>query len=170
MGRLNSKVLVLNQNYEPMSVCNAKKAIILIFGGKAEMVAAHPDQFIRSVKAQFPMPSIVRLIFYVAVPYKKIMLTRKNLLRRDGNRCQYCGRTDLVLTLDHVIPKSQGGSDTWENLITACTKCNNKKANRTPEQANMPLYRKPIRPNPVMFIQHFVGNISDEWKPYLFMT
>lgn len=170
MARMNGKVLVLNQNYEPMSVCNVKKAIILIFGGKAEVVAAQPDQFVRSVTRQYPTPSIVRLIFYVAVPYKKIMLTRKNILRRDGNRCTYCGRADLPLTLDHVIPKSQGGQDTWENLVTACTKCNNKKANRTPEQANMPLHRKPIRPNPVMFIQHFVGNVSDEWKPYLFMS
>jgi 5-methylcytosine-specific restriction endonuclease McrA len=151
-----------------MSVCDVKKAIILVFGGKAEMVAAYPDQFIRSVSTQFPMPSVVRLVMFIAVPYKKIMLTRRNILRRDGNHCQYCGRTDM-LTIDHIIPKSQGGQDTWENLVTACTRCNNKKANRTPEQASMHLARKPIRPTHIMFMQRFIGNVADSWKPYLFM-
>jgi 5-methylcytosine-specific restriction endonuclease McrA len=167
---MNGKVLVLNQNYEPMSVCNIKKAIILIFGGKAELIEAYPGQFIHSVRMKLPMPSIVRLVFYVNVPYKKIMLTRKNILRRDNNRCQYCGKTETALTIDHIIPKSHGGQDTWENLVTACNKCNNKKANRTPEQAAMPLRRKPIRPNHVMFIQHIVSSIDDKWKPYLFMS
>jgi 5-methylcytosine-specific restriction endonuclease McrA len=170
MGRLSQKVLVLNQSYEPMSVCDVRKAVLLIFGGKAEMVAAYPDEFIRSVSLQFPMPSVVRLVVFIAVPYKKIMLTRRNILRRDGNRCQYCGRVDLPLTIDHIVPKSQGGGDTWENLTTACTKCNNKKANRTPEQAGMHLQRRPIRPSHIMFMQRFMGTVTDSWKPYLFMT
>lgn len=169
MGRMSQKVLVLNQSYEPMSVCDVRKAMILVFAGKAEMVAAYPDQFIRSVSAVFPMPSVVRLMVFIAVPYKKIMLTRRNILRRDGNQCQYCGRTD-GLTIDHVIPKSQGGGDTWENLVTACTRCNNKKANRTPEQAGMQLRRKPTRPTHIMFMQRFIGNVSDAWKPYLYMA
>jgi 5-methylcytosine-specific restriction endonuclease McrA len=95
MNRLNQKVLVLNQSYEPMSICDVRKAIILIFGGKAELVATYPDQFVRSVSLHFPMPSVVRLMVFIAVPYKKIMLTRRNILRRDGNRCQYCGRADM---------------------------------------------------------------------------
>lgn len=170
MNRLNQKVLVLNQSYEPMSICDVRKAIVLIFGGKAELVATYPDQFVHSVSMQFPVPSVVRLMVFIAVPYKKIMLTRRNILRRDGNRCQYCGRTDLPLTIDHIVPKSQGGGDTWENLVTACTKCNNKKANRTPEQAGMQLLRRPIRPSHIMFMQRFMGTIADTWKPYLFMT
>lgn len=170
MRLLGAKVLVLNQSYEPMTVCDAKKAIILVFAGKAQLVASHPDKVIRSVSMEFPMPSVVRLNFFVAVPYKRIMLTRKNVLRRDNNRCQYCGRTDLPLTIDHIVPRSQGGGDTWDNLVTACTKCNNKKANRTPEQAGMPLLRSPFRPSHVLFMQHIVGAVSEEWKPYLYMV
>lgn len=170
MKLLNSKVLVLNQSYEPMSICDAKKAIVLVFAGKAQLVAAHEDQCVRAVSLEFPMPSVVRLNFYVAVPFKRIMLSRKNILRRDNFQCQYCEKTDLPLTIDHVVPKSQGGGDTWDNLVTACTRCNNIKANRTPEQAKMPLMSKPIRPSHVMFMRQYVGNVSDSWKPFLFMT
>ncbi|ACF13956.1 HNH endonuclease [Chloroherpeton thalassium ATCC 35110] len=167
---MKSRVLVLNQSYEPMSVCDAKKAIVLVFAGKAQMVATYPDQSIRAVSVEFPLPSVVRLNFYVAVPFKRIMLNRKNILRRDNFECQYCGRTDLPLTIDHIVPKSQGGGDTWNNLVTACTKCNNKKANRTPEQAGMPLRSTPVRPSHVMFMQQYVGTVFEEWKPYLYMT
>ncbi|MDX2129265.1 MAG: HNH endonuclease [Chloroherpetonaceae bacterium] len=170
INRLGQKVLVLNQSYEPMTICDVRKAIILIFAGKAELVASYPDEFIHTVSRKFPMPCVVRLVMFIAVPYKKIMLTRRNILRRDGNKCQYCGRVDLPLTIDHVVPKSQGGADTWENLITACTKCNNRKANRTPEQAGMHLFRRPVRPNHIMFMQRFIGNVSESWKPYLFMS
>jgi 5-methylcytosine-specific restriction endonuclease McrA len=167
---MNSKVLVLNQNYEPMSVCNAKKAIILLYLGKAELVEAHDGKVVRSVSMALPFPSIVRLSVYIRVPFKKIILSRKNILRRDGHRCQYCGRGDLPLTVDHVIPKSHGGDDTWENLVCACVQCNNKKGDRTPEEAEISLIRKPTRPNHVMFIRHFVGRIDERWKPYLFMN
>ena len=102
--------------------------------------------------------------------YKKIILSRKNILRRDGHRCQFCGRGDLPLTVDHVLPRSRGGEDTWENLVCACVQCNNAKGDRTPEEARMPLMRRASRPNHVTFIRHFVGNIDDRWKPYLFMN
>lgn len=167
---MNSKVLVLNQNYEPMSVCNVKKAIILLYLGKAELVEAHNGKVVRSVSMVMPFPSIVRLVVYIHVPYKKIILSRKNILRRDNHRCQYCGRGDLPLTVDHVIPKSQGGEDNWGNLVTACVQCNNKKGDRTPEEAGMSLVRKPTRPNHLMFIRHLVGRIDERWKPYLFMN
>lgn len=169
-GRLNSKVLVLNQNYEPMSVCNVKKAIILLFLGKAELIEAHAGKLLRSVSVSMPFPSVVRLSVYIRVPYKKIILSRKNILRRDGHRCQFCGRGDLPLTVDHVLPRSRGGEDTWENLVCACVQCNNAKGDRTPEEARMPLMRRASRPNHVTFIRHFVGNIDDRWKPYLFMN
>ena len=134
-GRLNAKVLILNQNYEPMSVVNVKKAIALLFLGKAEMIEAHNGQMIRSVSIAVPYPSIVRLSVYVKVPYKRIILSRKNILRRDAHRCQFCGRSDLPLTVDHVVPISRGGEDTWENLVCACVVCNNRKSDRTPEEA-----------------------------------
>ncbi len=161
---------MLNQNYEPMSVCNVKKAIILLFLGKAELIEAASGKVLHSVSMTMPFPSVVRLSLYIRVPYKKIILSRKNILRRDGHRCQYCGRGDLPLTVDHVIPRSRKGEDTWENLVCACVLCNNKKGDHTPEEASMPLVRRPIRPNHVTFIRHFVGNVDERWKPYLFMN
>ncbi len=169
-GRLNAKVLILNQNYEPMSVINVKKAIALLFLGKAEMIEAHNGQMIRSVSLAIPYPSIVRLSVYVKVPYKRIILSRKNILRRDAHRCQFCGRSDLPLTVDHVVPISRGGEDSWENLVCACVVCNNRKGDRTPEEALMPLRRKPMRPNHVTFIRHVVGSLDERWKPYLFLN
>ncbi len=162
-------MLVLNQNYEPLSVCNVKKAIILLFLRKAELVEASAGKVIRSVSLTMPFPSVVRLSAFVRVPYKKIILSRKNILRRDGHRCQYCGRGDVPLTMDHVHPRSRSGEDAWENLVAACVKCNNKKGDRTPEEAEMPLMRVPMKPNHVTFLRHFVGNLDERWKPYLFM-
>ena len=163
-------MLVLNHDYEPLSICNVRKAIILLYLGKAELISACDGKQIRSVSTSMPYPSIVRLSVFVSVPYKKIVLSRKNVLRRDGHRCQYCGKADVVLTVDHIIPKAHGGVETWENLVAACVHCNNKKGDRTPEEAHMKLLRKPIRPNHVMFIRHFVGSVDDDWKPYLFMN
>ena len=97
------------------------------------------------------------------------MLSRKNVLRRDRHRCQYCRSNDR-LTIDHVIPKSRGGKDTWENLVAACVPCNNRKGSRTPEEAGMPLLRKPFRPSHVMFIRDYIGRLDDKWKPYLFLA
>jgi 5-methylcytosine-specific restriction endonuclease McrA len=167
---MSRKVLVLNHNYEPLSVCNVKKAVILLWLGKAELIAACEGKYLHSVSSAMPFPSIVRLSVYVRVPYKKIVLSRKNVLRRDGHRCQYCGKSDVTLTVDHILPKARGGNDAWENLVAACVGCNNRKGDRTPVEAHMPLLRKPIRPNHVMFIRHFVGTVDDHWKPYLFMN
>jgi len=152
-----------------MSVINAKKAIVLLYLGKAELIEAHVGNRIRSVSASMPFPSIVRLSMYVRVPFKKIILSRKNILRRDGHRCQYCGRSDLSLTIDHVLPLSRGGEDTWENLVCACVQCNNRKGDRTPDESSMPLRRKPMRPNHVTFIRHVMGSLDERWKPYLFL-
>ncbi len=168
-GRLNAKVLILNQNYEPMSVINVKKAVVLLYLGKAELVEAMDGRRVRSVSMSMPFPSIVRLGVFVKVPFKKIILSRKNILRRDGHRCQFCGRADVPLTVDHVIPISRGGEDSWENLVCACVGCNNRKGDRTPDEARMPLRRKPMRPNHVTFIRHFVGTLDERWKPYLFL-
>jgi 5-methylcytosine-specific restriction endonuclease McrA len=169
-GKLSGKVLVLNQNYEAMSICNVQRAIILLYLGKAELIASKDSRLIRSVSLSMRFPTIVRLRIYIRVPYKKIVLSRKNILRRDLYHCQYCGRTDGALTIDHVIPKSKGGDDSWENLLTACITCNNKKGDRTPEEAKMSLIRKPAKPSHITFMKHFVGRIDDDWKPYLYMV
>src|SRR5574341_1128575 len=122
---MTRKVLVLNQNYEPLSVCNVKKAIILLYLGKAELIAALDGKLLRSVSVTMPFPSIVRLSVYVRVPFKKIVLSRKNILRRDSHKCQYCGKSEVALTVDHVVPRARGGLDSWENLVCACIDCNN---------------------------------------------
>jgi 5-methylcytosine-specific restriction endonuclease McrA len=167
---LNAKVLLLNQSYEPLSICNVKKALILMFLGKAEIVADKANKRIHSVSSSYPLPSIIRLNTYIRVPYKSIILTRKNILRRDNHKCVYCGRSDLTLTIDHIIPKARGGSDTWENLVAACVKCNNKKGDRTPDEANMPLRIKPYAPNHIMFMKNTVSRLDENWKTYLFQS
>ena len=138
--------------------------------GKAEIVKNDSHKEIRSVSTSLPWPSIIRLSSFVRVPYKRVVLTRKNILRRDGFKCSYCGRSDLTLTIDHIIPKTRGGNDSWENLISACTICNNKKGDRTPEEADMKLLIKPFRPSHIMFIKNVVGKIDEKWKPYLYLT
>jgi 5-methylcytosine-specific restriction endonuclease McrA len=153
-----------------MSICNVQRAVILLFLGKAELVASVDSRNIVSVNLKFPFPAIVRLKAYIRVPYKKIVLSRRNILRRDNHRCQYCQRSDVPLTIDHVIPKSKGGDDSWENLVTACVRCNNKKGDRTPEEAEMRLMKKPVRPSHITFMKNFLGRIDDQWKPYLFMN
>ena len=166
---IRNSVLVLNQDYQPVSICSAQRAFVLTFLRKAELLVDNPDLRMRSVSQDFRFPSVIRLYRYIHIPYKKVNLTRQNIFRRDGNRCAYCGSRDS-LTIDHVIPKSEGGRDTWYNLITACQGCNSRKGSRTPEQAGMPLKHEPFRPSFVMFLSNFAGNIRDDWKPYLYMS
>ena len=162
--------MLLNQSYEPLTICNVKKAIILIFLGKAELVTDNGNKSLRTVSKKYPWPSVIRLSAFIRIPYKKIIITRKNILKRDRHRCAYCGRGDLPLTLDHIIPRSRGGEDNWENLVSACLPCNNKKGDRTPEEAGMQLKIKPYAPNHITFIRNAVGRIDDNWKPYLFQA
>lgn len=165
---LNGSVLVLNQSYEPISICSAKKALIQLYLTKAEMVAPKNGKLVHSVTQKIPFPSVIRLSRYVRVPYKHIVLSRKNILRRDGMKCQYCGsKTDL--TIDHVIPKSRGGADKWDNLVAACRKCNNKKGNSTPSEAGMTLQSKPRKPNHLLFLKQQMNSFEDNWRPFLFM-
>ncbi|MFC2103152.1 HNH endonuclease [Bacteroidota bacterium] len=125
---------------------------------------------IRSVKIAYPWPSVIKLSRFVRVPYKKVVLTRKNIMRRDSYKCTYCGRGDLRLTIDHIVPKARGGRDSWDNLISACTICNNKKGDRTPEEADLQLKFKPFKPSHIMFIKNVVGKIDEKWKPYLYLS
>jgi 5-methylcytosine-specific restriction endonuclease McrA len=160
------KVLVLNQDYSALSVCTVPKAFLLVYMNKAEMLAESPEHFLRTVRDQYPMPLVIRLNRYIHLPYRGVVMTRHNIFKRDQNRCQYCG-TNEHLTLDHVIPKSRGGKTTWENLATACKRCNSKKGDQTPEEAGFMLRRKPFRPSFIMFIRDFSGTMDPEWLPYL---
>lgn len=165
---MTGHVLVLNQDYRALTICSVQRAAILVLLQKADLVEARPERYLRSPSCRLPWPSIVRLKAYVTVPYKRILLSRKNVLRRDRFRCQYCGSRDR-LTIDHILPKSRGGPDSWENLVAACVPCNNRKGNRTPEEARMTLRRKPFRPSHIMFIRDYVGAVDETWKPYLFL-
>lgn len=165
---MNSSVLVLNQDYQPLSVCSVQRSIKLLFLEKAELLHDDPDRCVRSVNNEFSYPSVIRLRNYIRLPYKRIVLTRKNIMKRDRHTCQYCGvKSDL--TLDHVMPRSRGGKDSWENLVTACNKCNVKKGNKTPAEAKMPLRVKPYQPIHITFFQNLMGGVQDHWKPYLYM-
>lgn len=168
-GALSGHVLVLNQDYQALTITSVQRAIILVLLQKAELVEAESARFVRSPSQRVPWPSIVRLKAYVRVPYKRVLLTRKNVIRRDGHRCQYCGASDRI-TIDHVMPRSRGGKDTWTNLVAACVPCNNRKGNHTPKEAGMELARQPFRPSYVMYIRDFVGSLEQTWKPYLFLS
>jgi 5-methylcytosine-specific restriction endonuclease McrA len=159
---------VLNQSYEPLSICSPKRAITLIFLYKAELIEKAQNKLIRTVSNSFAFPSVIKLCEYHSVPYHKVELSKKNIFHRDNNQCQYCGTKRGLLTLDHVIPKSRGGKTSWENLTTACFECNNKKGNRTPQEAKMTLRTKPHKPNYVLYLNKEVGTIKNEWKPFLF--
>jgi 5-methylcytosine-specific restriction endonuclease McrA len=166
---LAKPVLVLNQNYEPLSVCTTRRAVVLVFLGKAEVIEARNGRHLRSPNREVAAPSIVRLGLYVKRPQKRVVLTRRNIVKRDGHRCQYCGQSRTAMTVDHVIPKNRGGDDSWENLVCACVRCNNRKGDRTPEEAGLSLRRRPRRPNHITYIQRFIGLGDHRWKQYLFL-
>jgi 5-methylcytosine-specific restriction endonuclease McrA len=165
---LNRSVLVLNQSYEPVYVCSVRRAIILVFRDRAEIIEAR-DMSLRTVQAVFPVPSVVRLALYLRIPNKQLALTKRNVLRRDRHQCQYCGTRRAQMTVDHIIPRTQGGCDSWDNLVCACVRCNNRKGDQMPEQVGLALKRKPRLPNSATFIRHFIGVPDKRWRPYLFM-
>ena len=138
-----SRVLVLNASYEPLNITSWKRSTILMLKGKAESLEENRDKFIWH--DQF-LPTVIRLRYYVKVPFRDVPLTRKNILLRDNNQCQYCHDTKEKLSIDHVLPRSRGGKDKWENVTTACLKCNVIKGNKTPEEAGMKLQVKPYKP------------------------
>lgn len=165
---MDARVLVLNKDYQPLSVCSVHRSVKLLFLDKAEMLHDYPERKLRTVTEEYSYPSVIRLRRYINIPYNKIVLSRHNIMKRDSKTCQYCGCSHN-LTIDHVFPKSRGGKDTWENLVTACDDCNVKKGDRTPDEAKMPLRRKPFRPIHITFLQSIFGGVQEDWKPYLYM-
>ncbi len=160
-----SKVLVLNASYEPLNITSWRRAVVLLLKGKAEQLEYNNTEIYTS----FPLPTVIRLRYYVRVPYKEIPLTRRNVLERDDQTCQYCSYRGDGLTLDHVVPRSRGGGDTWENLVAACVRCNVRKGNRTPEEAGMPLNAPPRRPYSSLHFEiarYVRSGRNQEWKKY----
>lgn len=165
--KLSQPVLILNVNYEPLHVCNTKRALSLIIQGKAETIL-NGRGLIRSATRTFDMPSVIRLGYMVKRPRLPISLTKREILRRDDFTCQYCGRQSHVLTIDHVIPRRLGGQHTWNNVVAACPPCNRRKGGRTPEKANMHLQRNPFEPSPTAyyrFSHHLERN--QEWVEFI---
>jgi len=164
---INLPVLVLNQNYEPLNVCRVRRAVVLVYQGKAEMLE-DGSGFVHSAALAFSVPSVIRLSDIIRRPRPKRRLTRFEIFSRDHHLCQYCGKDDRQLTLDHVIPRHQGGEHTWENVVSACVPCNRRKAGRTPEQAGMRLSHRPSPPRDGLpfYIPHSLRKQS-QWQKYL---
>lgn len=164
------RVLVLDAGYRPIAVVSWSKAISWIIVGKAE-VLEHSEDEIRSVSKSWKLPSVIRKIAAVFREYSHdIVFSRQNLFFRDGYKCQYCGKNAPTkdLTFDHVVPRSQGGGTNWLNIVSACYKCNLKKADRTPEQANMKLLKKPYKPKwTPIFIAKLTESDPESWRSYV---
>jgi 5-methylcytosine-specific restriction endonuclease McrA len=169
MATSDRHVLLLNQNYEPLSVCRARRALVLVLLRKAEPVETY-GAAVRAVSMSMPLPSVLRLNYYVRVRRREVPLTKRNVLRRDNNTCLYCGRRLAVMTTDHVVPRSLGGADTWENLVCACPQCNAEKGSRTPAQASMRLRRRPKTPHYITFAVNALGVVPENWRQYLFLS
>ena len=142
--RLHRPVLVLNSSYEPINVCAARRALVLVLKGVAS-TEEHSSGHVHSARHTLKVPSVIRLLEYRRIPTQTRALSRKNILMRDRYTCQYCHRTISAneLTLDHVLPRSRSGATSWENLVACCNPCNNRKGNRTPDEAGMRLARPP---------------------------
>ncbi len=168
MNALSNPVLVLNNAFEAINICTARRALVLVMKGAAT-VQENSDQFLRTARMLLPLPSVIRLLSYRKVPRHVRSVSRKNILIRDSYTCQYC-RTVLPasrLTLDHVIPRSRSGKSTWENMVACCYACNNRKGNKTPDEASMTLVRRPAKVG--MHDKHrLLGRGDDRWKRYLF--
>lgn len=163
----DSKVLLLNQNYEPLNVCSMRRAIVLVVVGKAE-VLENGRGYIHTPTRAFPRPSVIRLVYMIHRPRPRARLTRKEIFRRDNYTCQYCGRRTRDLTLDHVVPRRRGGAHTWENLVSACRVCNRRKGGKTLEEAHMRLLRQPYEPK-ATYYHLFRPYLQDhaQWEKFI---
>jgi 5-methylcytosine-specific restriction endonuclease McrA len=160
------KVLVLNTTYEPLNVCSLRRALVLMLKGKAEVIEDSATT-LRSERASFTVPHVIRLRSFVSVPRAASRrISRRAVFARDQFRCQYCG-AQKRLTVDHVVPRSKGGGDGWDNVVTSCAPCNLRKGDRLLPADGFTLARKPRPPEPFSFIFTEVDHIHDSWRPYL---
>lgn len=192
---LSCNVLVLNKHYMAIRVVNVRRAISLVFRDLAEVIHVEGGQYLsydfeswcevsemkrrfepdghdwlHTVRFQLAVPRIVRLMIYDRLPRQEVKFNRRNLYARDGNRCQYCGKrfSTSELSLDHVVPRSRGGKNSWTNIVCCCLKCNVRKGGRTPDEARMHLIKTPVKPrrNPVINVN--LGNTKyRSWKQFL---
>lgn len=164
------RVLVLNASYEPLQIISVRRAVILLLQEKAELVEAAKEQ-LRAAGFAMDVPLVIRLVRYIRIPRQmKLPCSRRGVIARDRETCQYCGVQPgrAHLTIDHVVPRSQGGQTLWDNVVTACRDCNRKKGGRTPEQANMHLRIVPRQPQYIAFA--LLGELErhDVWRKYAY--
>lgn len=168
---LHQPVLVLNASYEPINICAARRALVLVLKGVA-MTEEENGHFLHAQRVAMRLPSVIRLLEYRRIPHQTRALSRKNILLRDRNTCQYCGVVlhSGDLTLDHVVPRSRGGLSTWENLVACCHNCNRKKGNFLLGEIEMKLLREPRSFNlhTSRHIMRMIGRSDTKWRKYLF--
>ena len=171
LHRLHQPVLVLNASYEPINICAARRALVLVLKGVASTEEAS-QHTLHAARREFPVPSVIRLLEYRRIPHQTRALSRKNIMMRDRYTCQYCHQPAPAgdLTLDHVVPRSRGGETTWENLVACCHHCNNRKGNRTPDEAGMKLSRQPraFSLHTSRHLMRLLARGEDQWRKYLF--
>ena len=162
-----NKTLVLDSSYTPRGIISSLRAFVIVYKGNANVVYEHEEAFkLYNPELIIQKPSIIRVPKYLHTKHHKVPMTRNNIYKRDGFECVYCGEGETrQLTLDHVVPKSKGGPNTWENLVTACKKCNNEKADLSLEEWGKDI-PEPKRPHYLMLLRQ-VSHIPEEWKPYL---
>ncbi len=159
------RTLVLNAGYEPLAVVSFRRAIVLVLAGKATVVADTGAPVVGST-VTLPRPSVILLGRYVRLPHGRVVpVSRRGVLRRDGHRCAYC--QGHATTVDHIVPRSRGGSDTWENLVACCVRCNNGKGNRTPEEKGWPLRVRPYAPRGPAWVVRGSDVRDPTWDLYL---
>jgi 5-methylcytosine-specific restriction endonuclease McrA len=166
---MNGEVLVLNSDYEPLNVCNLRRAIVLVYLGKAEILHATPHR-VTTFDGDMHSPSVVKLRHHVKRPLPQLRLSRRGIFARDDYTCQYCGTGARDLTIDHVVPKRMGGNASWENLVCCCRRCNTKKGDKVLAQTGMKLRRPPRRPRYVPYIsltKYVAGTKNEVWRTYL---
>lgn len=166
---MGQEVLVLNSDYEPLNICNVRRAINMVLRGKVEVL--HERHLsLNSRTRSYKSPSVIRLKSYVRRPRPQLKLTRRSILARDNYTCQYCGYRGNDLTVDHVIPKKHHGTNTWDNLVCCCKKCNSKKADKTVAQSGMHPKHQPRKPRYIPFIsltKFVAASEIEEWQDYL---
>jgi 5-methylcytosine-specific restriction endonuclease McrA len=164
---MGGRVLVLNATYEPINVCTVRRAVVLLLKERAELVERGLSE-LHSENSTLARPVVIRLVSYVNVPRDahRRKITRRAVFARDSWTCQYCGSRSN-LTVDHVIPRSKGGSSSWENIVASCAPCNRRKGDRLPRQAGMHPKRAPRTPRAEIFIHVASPTIPAAWLQYL---
>jgi 5-methylcytosine-specific restriction endonuclease McrA len=166
---VKNAVLVLNQNYEPLNVCNVRRALVLVIGGKAEVLEQDGD-VVATMRAVFSVPSVIRLQYFIRRPRPRVKLTRREVFIRDHHTCQYCGHRGGDLTIDHVIPRSRGGLHVWENVVSACRPCNHRKGGKSIAEAHMNLRVQPFEPRAGVYYtieRRLDITFRDDWHKFL---